>query len=284
MALIVDLKTLFKAYKYTMAEKVSDILPDDPLAVCLNKPKDDRGNTVDAYSRFFSYMVEANNFAAFPKILPDGKYRRLPNIVCDDDWNVRNVETLYHGFRSYDHGAAFLTDFRYHYGYGRSQGTFFSTIENEALVYTWVNIHNENENINSDKGKILKCKVMSVNGTDYNYIRSLAVHALETPQRDYLEEFKDEDIKKIEELQKFCFKDNLTSQDFEDYENFYRYILTNQDIFALYLGYDFLTKDKAKDVKHYIVFNRGCLVVPSSEVKKFCDKSDNYKGLEYINE
>ena len=235
---------------------------------------DDRGNTFDPKSRFFSYLIALRDFGGFPTVLPDGKYYRV------------NSKQIYHGFREYEHGAQLLTDFNYHVGIFGAQGTFFTECKDEAVTYTWKYCEDKDQTV-ADKGKILRAKIVSDNSCtreDIMWIRQV----LEDMEFDKIENEKDR--QKMFELYEFCFKQKSKIVFDEDYDRmnricFYNALLGHDYTLAVFLGYDnMICYDDQRDYNHYVLFNRAKMIVPASDVKKFCDNSKNYIGFEYISE
>ena len=266
------LDTIYKAYLNIQNEK-----PESFPGLKKERPDgrvyyDEKGNTFNPKSRFFSYLVAAREFGGFPTILTDGKFQGVKK------------KQIYHGFHEFDHGDGLLLDFNYHQGVFGAQGTFFTELKDEAATYTWV-LDEVDGCVKPNRDKIMRAKIVSDNSCtreDMMGIRQsfdkAGVDAIENP----------EDREKISELYDFCF--NQTTPNVFDKEadeinryNFFKAILNHDYTLAVFLGYDYMIcYDWDRNYNHYVLFNRAKMIVPESDMKRFCENSQGYQGAEII--
>ena len=266
----IDIENVYKMFLDIQSEKIENYV--NVVKICRNTYCDDRGNSCDLRSRFFSYLVELHNFGGFPTVVEDEKFENI------------NSQEIYHGFREFDHGAQLLTDWNYHVGVYGAQGTFFTDFKDEAIRYTAV----VDKSINTgktDKEKVLRAKILSENPCVREDIMGIR-YAMQNFDIEAIDNLGDRE--KMQKLYDFCFKQKSKVQfdpeiDMCNRQMFFRSIIDHMYTLALYLGYDSMVcYDDQMDYNHYVLFDRSKMVVPESEVKKFCDKSKNYQGNEFL--
>ncbi len=240
----------------------------------------------DKYVRgaVFEYMLDLFNFKGFPQKVENKKFKEI------------NSETLFHGYKNFEHGANFLCDNDYHSGVGITRGFFLTDDKDEALKYTAVNFPNP---IPADENKILNVKILSDNFIGYDtlcYYRELLYDAL-TEFRNIKQSNKELLISQANERLNECVSEKDRTKfvelfDFLEFEvdvesrvAFMDMFTNNLSSIAIYLGYDYIScpknlgKVSCQDGNFMIVLNRSALAVSESEYEKFCKNSTTYKDI-----
>lgn len=237
-------------------------------------------------------------------------YNKFPVVVPTRVFNQNDMIELYHGFKEYDFGANFLTDWNYHYGNGYTDGFYLTDSEDVAKSYTGGFPNTQS------KGLILKTKLLSdkiariseihgfvrafdhdtillrgyknmldyeeqkINNPDIDALNEKIEKILKENgkeyEQDYILDIDDENIRnKLYNLKDFYIKLVGSGEDKMVLNEFLKTFIYNPSTMAVYLGFDFCIDDTFHD--HIIVFNRGAVCVPEVDAKRFLSKSEKYR-------
>jgi len=206
---------------------------------------------------FYGFLVALRGFDKFPTVVSDEIYDKIEG------------QELYHGYKDFDHGCEMMADKIYNLGTGNTTpGMFFTSSRNEAEFYT------AGQNVSAydftplDKERVLKVKVVG--------------KAVPPQTRFFLRFFRvseaDKNIEKIENVQdkmKLQLLHNFSKTLPSDFgKRFYDLFKQNIGICMCYLGYDYSFEGRMV----YILANRGKILIPKSEAKRFFKYSINYKN------
>lgn len=200
-------------------------------------------------------------------------YTDFVKCVTEKNFKIIEQKELYHGYDKHTHGANFVWDFNFHFGKGEyGQGTYFSTDYEDAMSFTG--------GYRRDETRVLKAKVLPSKIVKYSQLKSLA----ENKKTDGIN-LSDEAIERYNAIIEFI--DSLENNDdkalmnkllFEHPKNF--------SALAVLLGFDIIENDHRPDFfhgKHFIILNRGKLIVSQKDVKTLLRKSgEKYQGLEFL--
>lgn len=233
-----DLQAIFDYFKDIKNHPYENLNSDTKL-----------NNTCLEDSKLFRFVVDYFGFNKFPVVIPTKTF------------NKNYIKEFYHGFKEYEYGANFLTDWNYHYGNGYTDGFYVSDDEEVAKTYTG------GFPFSQSNGLILRIKPFSGKFTtisEFNkYIRGSA---------DCEDENVKNQLSKINEFYDYSLNNGEDKQLLNDFYNCFVY---NPSTFAVYLGFDFCIDDSFHN--HLIIFNRGAVCVPEADAKRFLKKSENYK-------
>lgn len=262
-----EVEVIYQAYMHCQTEKTSDYNEFLKYDAFTGAYFDEAGNRFSPSMRFYNFLIGFNSFDKFPVVVSDYKFNRIKR------------KPMFHGFQKFDHGASILTDYNYHIGMGnRTIGTFFSELQDDALKYTVSTKYND-ERISDDR-RIMKTKIISDNFIELPKLECYCYNILNN-NIENIEEGKDKE--KIIELYNFCFMEKNQENPFVDETftkaNFWREIVNNPVVLALYLKYDYVKKTyRGTNIEHNILFNRGVMVTSRSQANKFLENSDNYQN------
>lgn len=259
-------------------------------------------NSLNDDSELFRFVVDYYGYNKFPCVIPTREFNKL------------TVPELYHGFKDYDYGANFLTDYTYHYGGGYNDGFYLTKSRKFAGLYTKNNYVND--------GQVLKVKLLSDNGGKlsdissyfdafYNEIKDIydkknigleeiyvdpeilkegysdedffyklkeAIKQNKPASHEYnISKVEDENIRKKLYALKYFYLNKLNSgENKKVLDYFIEDFIYNPSTTSVFLGYDYMIDDIG-DSNHVILFNRSAICVPEAEAKRFLTKSKNYK-------
>ena len=267
-----ELELIYKAFKHCLNEKPEDYPEDyfiDPTEYKLISISDGKFvrdyNVYDRFRnkfcvpiRFYSYMIGLRGFDKFPMFL------------SNDDYDNLEKRKIYHGFKEFEHGASFLTDWNYHYGTGGAIGTYFSDNKEEALEYA----RHVSDMTDGAPDKILESKIISSNGIEHLNLLHIS---------DYIKNSRDMNLDELRvsssvknKILKFIEFKNQFNQNDKDFQNFMK--VFQVPMLGVYLGYDYIYYDSITDNKHFVILNRSAIAVSEKNFYWFTDKSKSYKG------
>ena len=205
---------------------------------------------------FYGYFVNLRGFDKFPTIVSDELYDKIEG------------QELYHGYKDFDHGCEMIFDRIYNLGTGNTTpGMFFSASRDEAEFYTAGQNVSAYDFTPPDKNRVLKVKTIGKNVPPQSkfFLRLFQVSGADK----YIESIDNvQDRMKLRILHDFS-----KTLPIEHREKFYNLFRQNIGICMCYLGYDYIFEGGMV----YILANRGSLIVPESEARRFCNSSRKYK-------
>lgn len=197
-------------------------------------------------------------------------YDNPPQVVSDEDYaNLKTFE-YFRGASDYNHTASLLTKKNIRTGHGYLGGYFACKNKDRALVYCSLAQPTKNAS-----GKVLSFKFSDANAT---YVSSLK-HYLELLENDRMDEAKSDISQKLSELLSFINSIPTLSEQYR----FYKLFKNDLSKLAVFLDYDYIVEDVApKGVapnENIVILNRSKMIVPISELERFCSKSRKYQKL-----
>lgn len=237
---------------------------------------DEHGNPMTNQShRFFSYIIEFYFRNKFPVVVSDDDYIRL------------DAKPYYHGFRDYDFGASFLTDWSRHYGVGHNLHGFYMSEKIEtAMVYT---TGNSGRNAH---GRILELKHICkniINKSILNKIQdNLTYIAISEGYKNcFHPSCIPRALKEVNDIEKSFWEMPQTkaiiqfirqNQGDSVAEEFITDFIYNDSVISIFYGYDgskFRWSGVDEDI--LVLFDISKIVVPESEAKRFLKRSGKHK-------
>jgi hypothetical protein len=209
----------------------------------------------------YQYMIDLSGYNAFPQVYPSGDYKNL----CGPE--------LYRGVTDKEHAANFLADFNYHYGTGtQNNGTYFSDRKVCAKPYTQPAMVIE-EDCEDVEDKIFTIKMApTTRFVDDDFINHDVGAAILLRDTSQVKSIVGRDKRRLDALINFVD----TISDADQVEKFLFYLQQDSSKMAIYLGYDGLIQ--TFKYMHYVVLNRGKIIVSQKEYDRVCNQSKNYKG------
>ena len=226
-----------------------------------NQSIDEVGNKIEPINALYYFVSDLLGYSDFVKC------------VTEKDFQKIEQKELYHGYYEHSHGANYIWDFNFHYGMGEyGQGTYFSTDYEDAMSFTG--------GFTRDYTRVLKAKLLPCKVVKYSDLKNL----VENDKTDGVT-LTDDAIENYNQIIEFI--DSLQSDDDKNLMNDLLFKnIKNFSSLAMLLGYDIIENDHRPDFfhgKHYIVLNRGKLIVSQKDVKTLLKKSgENYKGFEFL--
>ncbi len=219
-------------------------------------------------SEFYKFIINTFGYNKPPKVLNAKDYKRLNRIE------------LYHGYKSYRHGAEYLKE-KDIFDYGYIPSGFYVSANKVFSYYYTGNFDSQNEanNVPDSARRILSMKLDTDKICHFSYIKDIRdkIHAGD------FDNFPENDKDKILELLNFA----LTIEDENDRVLFVELFMENYSNIAVLLGYDAMfggfagfDEEDENNPEEIEIFNRAVVNVKESKYNWFLKNAELEKRIQ----